>query len=576
MSPRDDDDRRWQALADRIAIGDPLPGDDADFFQAHKETHPECAAESQAWDELLGQLGEANGDLHEPGDDALVAAIVANYRTQQIPSAEITQRPREPATKPAVLQVYRRSRWPLIAAGGLAVAASLALFVFFQGPPAQGPQAPKQALAKPPILTPSATKIEPRAPQGKPTGEFAKTRDDALIALGTADGLRIEGRRARVGERVAKDLTMTAEAETCLVFHAPFASVCLSAGTTATLRQSDTERSFDLERGALVATLDDLPPGQAFTVRADGAQARAIGTVFLVRIAAEEHNGERVEVGVFEGKVQIQASQSDPAHTLGALEHANLKHPERVTALPQDLKAWASARSDTAALWRQLDTPSQLYLEAHRSSLQIDGHRLGQLQSDGVELLVSAGEHIIEARDNNSPGRTRARSFVGNPTAPTTINTDDLRAPARATKGTSAIDRPVVPPQPPGPSIRELRGRASDARAERAWRSAIEAYEELLRRYPTSPEAHNVRVQLGELLRRQGQPARALGHFNAYLIRGGPLAAEARFGKVLALQQLGRSNDEAAAIADFLSRHPHHIEADKLRQRALELDALTL
>ncbi|HGG56768.1 MAG TPA: tetratricopeptide repeat protein, partial [Nannocystis exedens] len=113
------------------------------------------------------------------------------------------------------------------------------------------------------------------------------------------------------------------------------------------------------------------------------------------------------------------------------------------------------------------------------------------------------------------------------------------------------------------------------ARAKHAWRAAIDAYEELLELYPATPEAHNVQVQLGELLRRQGQPGRALGHFQAYLIRGGPLAAEARFGKVLALQQLGRSSDEAAAIAEFIRLHPHHIEADKLRQRARELEART-
>ncbi len=584
MSSRDDDDRRWQALADLIAVGDPLASEDADFVRAYEETHPECAAESRTWDELLGQLAGPQGNTHEPGDDALVAAIVADFRGHDKASAEVTDASSKPAsTEPAFLHLRRRLKWPLVAAGGLAVAASLALFIPTQGPSGQG-RAPEQALDQALDQSPKQALAEPAKPApatslgASQTGvdKLAITHNDALIALGTARGLTVEGRPMRVGERVAKDLTMTVEAETCLVLYAPFASVCLSPGSTATFRQSATERSFELERGALVATLDSLPPGQAFIVRAEGAEARAIGTVFLVQVAAEQRQGERMEVGVFEGKVKIQGPGSDDAQALGALEYANLGHPEKITALPQELEAWASARSETADLWRHLERPSQLQLGSHSSSLRIDGHRLGQLPSGDVELLIAAGEHTLEIADERSTSR-RVRSFVGDPGVPTTIGADDLRVRTKATKSSlrpSRAETPV-PAQPPGPTIHELRQRASDARAEHAWRGAIEAYEELLKLYPATPEAHNVRVQLGELLRRQGQPGRALDHFNAYLIRGGPLAAEARFGKVLALQQLGRSSDEAAAIADFIRLHPHHIEADKLRQRARELKART-
>ncbi|HFE46557.1 MAG TPA: hypothetical protein ENJ18_13865 [Nannocystis exedens] len=577
MSARDDEDRRWRALADLIALGSPLTSEDADFVRVYESTHPECAAESRIWDELLDKLAGPQGETYESGDDeALVASIVANYRAQDRASAEAVDPPTKPDTKPARLHLRSRSRWPFVAVGGLAVAASLALFLLTQGLPEPGPEAPRQAFVEPPKVKPTTSRGASQAKVDTGADKLINIQDDALIALGTAGGITVEGQPLKVGERIANGLTMTVEDETCLVFHAPFASVCLRPGTIATLHQSATLRSFELERGALVATLDSLPEGQAFIVRAEGGQARAIGTVFLVQVTAEEPRGERVEVGVFSGEVKILAPGFEDAHSLGALEYANLGHPEQKNALPQKLEAWASARSDTADLWRQLERPSQLHLRPFRSSLRIDGHHLGQLPSGDVELLVEAGEHTIEISDERSAGHG-VRSFVGDPTAPTTFGTDDLRAnpkPSKSSPWYSKKSTPV-PVQPPGPTIGELRQRASDARAKHAWRAAIDAYEELLELYPATPEAHNVQVQLGELLRRQGQPGRALRHFQAYLIRGGPLAAEARFGKVLALQQQGRSSEEAAAIAEFIRLHPHHIEADKLRQRALELEART-
>ncbi|MBK8261282.1 MAG: tetratricopeptide repeat protein [Nannocystis sp.] len=117
-----------------------------------------------------------------------------------------------------------------------------------------------------------------------------------------------------------------------------------------------------------------------------------------------------------------------------------------------------------------------------------------------------------------------------------------------------------------GATLVELREAARVARTAGRWQAAADAYGELLERFPGSPEAHNARVQLGDLLRvRLGDPARALGHYQAYVARGGPLDAEARFGAILCLRRLGEEAAASHATEEFLARYPNHLEAAELR-----------
>jgi hypothetical protein len=75
-------------------------------------------------------------------------------------------------------------------------------------------------------------------------------------------------------------------------------------------------------------------------------------------------------------------------------------------------------------------------------------------------------------------------------------------------------------------------------------------------------------VSLGELeLSELGQPAQALRSFESYLHGGGPLTREARFGKIRALQSLGRSSEEQAEISAFLTDYPRSVQAASLRRR---------
>ncbi|MGK3984810.1 tetratricopeptide repeat protein [Sorangium sp. So ce136] len=134
-------------------------------------------------------------------------------------------------------------------------------------------------------------------------------------------------------------------------------------------------------------------------------------------------------------------------------------------------------------------------------------------------------------------------------------------------------------PQPPRQGAEEgamsaeaLLVRAQSRLGQGKSAEASAAYRALLAQHPSSPEARAALVSLGQIALQQGKAAEALGYFERYLAGAGPLAAEARVGRVQCLRRLGRTADERAAIADFLSRHRESVHAPRLRARLAELD----
>ncbi|WP_438006006.1 tetratricopeptide repeat protein [Sorangium sp. So ce321] len=133
-------------------------------------------------------------------------------------------------------------------------------------------------------------------------------------------------------------------------------------------------------------------------------------------------------------------------------------------------------------------------------------------------------------------------------------------------------------PQPPRQGAEEgamsaeaLLVRAQSRLGQGKSAEASAAYRALLAQHPSSPEARAALVSLGQISLQQGKAAEALGYFERYLAGAGPLAAEARVGRVQCLRRLGRAADERAAIADFLSRHGESVHAPRLRARLDEL-----
>ena len=142
-------------------------------------------------------------------------------------------------------------------------------------------------------------------------------------------------------------------------------------------------------------------------------------------------------------------------------------------------------------------------------------------------------------------------------------------APAEPAKAPTAS--PIAAPAPSGGSADELLQRAQAHLGAGRTADALAAYRLLVARHPSSPEARAALISLGRMTL-SGSPGEAIGYFDRYLGGGGPLAEEARLGRVESLRRLGRGGEEAAAIADFLARYPGSVHAERLRARAENLN----
>lgn len=573
---------RWQSIVERETLGEPISADDRRFREEFEAEHPECAAETAAWGELLAALADDESEGTGRGDDegeALAARVLSATRTRSV--AESSEGPAAAVATAIVgegapvLPLATRPRRVAALAAGIAgitaVAASLALF-WRSGAEMIVPT--KIADAEP---KPTATKspTPPTIPDAPPV---APRPEAIVVAMAAAGGLEVDGAAGAVGMSFGEGAIVRAEDAGCLLFREPFAALCLGAGAEARIAAAHGgTREIDLRRGRVVATLDPMGPGQSFTVTTTAGAARAIGTIFAVAI-----DGPAIDVGVVEGKIEVRQAGSESAQRLVAGEAASIAEPATKSALAGDLNTWSRGQAALAELWRDAGaTSSVLAVDgAPGVAVAIDGVALPDQRA--LELLIGAGAHEVSAR--GARGEPRVRTIVGDPATPTRLARGELLArtsaprprppiPGDASEPTPGLgDPPPVATVPATATIAELRREATQARGERRWQDAAAAYRALIDAYPDAPEADNARYQLGDLLRvRLGRPEDALTRFDAYLARGGPLAAEARLGKIRCLQALGRPADEAAAIAEYLARHPDHLEVEAFRQRAREL-----
>jgi tetratricopeptide (TPR) repeat protein len=143
------------------------------------------------------------------------------------------------------------------------------------------------------------------------------------------------------------------------------------------------------------------------------------------------------------------------------------------------------------------------------------------------------------------------------------------------------LGKPVVTPTAtaneaertaPVSTARELLDKARVLRAQGRFTEAANAYARLRTSHPRSKEAHVALLSMGELqLSHLGNASAALRWFQTYVDAGGPLVQEARYGKIRALRQLGRTAQEKREIQRFLSDYPHSVQTPGLRARAGEL-----
>jgi TolA-binding protein len=153
----------------------------------------------------------------------------------------------------------------------------------------------------------------------------------------------------------------------------------------------------------------------------------------------------------------------------------------------------------------------------------------------------------------------------------------EARSPAArpAIDETSPASAPATEPAPTAlaPATADaLFAAANDARQRGAYGEAIRSYLDLTQRFPQSPEAIASHAIVGRLLLDRGEPSSALAEFDAYLQSGmTTLGEEARVGRALALERLGRSADEADAWTTLLSSYPQSVHASRARSRLAKL-----
>jgi len=178
-------------------------------------------------------------------------------------------------------------------------------------------------------------------------------------------------------------------------------------------------------------------------------------------------------------------------------------------------------------------------------------------------------ERVLELVDM-SPGPAQhewdlvGTGKLGSVVAPIWSNSGDRARLEDGAEGEPIEDEPVAAPAP-----RELMQEAWELLKQERWQEAAAVYQQIAREAPHSEESHIVLVRLGALqLERLADPQGALTAFDRYLNEGGgPLAAEARRGRIAVFRRLGRADDERAAIEEFLRVHDKSTEAPQLEAR---------
>jgi TolA-binding protein len=144
---------------------------------------------------------------------------------------------------------------------------------------------------------------------------------------------------------------------------------------------------------------------------------------------------------------------------------------------------------------------------------------------------------------------------------------------ASSSPATARHDEPAVEPSVQAAVTADtLFAAANDERQHGAYGEAIRVYRDLSQQFPQSAEATASHAIVGRLLLDRGDPSGALVQFDEYLQSGmTTLGEEARVGRALSLQRLGRSAEEAEGWTTLLSTYPQSVHASRARSRLAAL-----
>lgn len=569
------DCRRFEELALRAFEAAEMTAEEKRFLDQHPVECEQCSQVARA----LQAIRFDSDDVPCDPVDELTTRRVINNALEQVDRppvvAEDASAPPIPATSSSSGAPTTRRRRLLWVVGGLSLGAG--------------------ALAATVVLTLTLSRKPSSALDPTGPGRVAGRITLVSGAVETARG------PAAVGETIApSDRLLVREGRAA--FHADVgASFMVGPSTALEIHNSNTSPlELCLDTGELVAVVTPSTGAPKVTVRVHGLLVTVTGTVFSVRCSEKT-----TEVYVLRGTVEVAEPGRSPRRvTAGRLLRSG---GDPVAPIP---------RSRERALWRQvnaldqLDAGSSAVLRVRSdpagATVAIDGSSLGitpltaalKVGHRRLDLnlprYTSIQEHVLL-----SDGTTSERDFTlqRETSADASTCTSGKEAASGAeTRPPATIGNSNAAANPrPGGMVgrrqaaprhvavaddgwRRLLRLAQQRRAARDWTGAAKAYRELIRRYPRRAEAATALVSLGFLqLDRLGQAAAALRSFRRYLARSkvGAVAREAFWGEAQALRRLGRRQQEARALREFLRRFPGAIQAKRARRRLQALSAGT-
>ncbi len=555
--PRDELER-WSELVDRRALGEQLGAEDDAFSVRYAEAHPECAREL----ELYAELADLSVTPNE-GSRALVDRALKRMEAD------------EAARAVAEVDTFRQRKVPVlrVVVSGLAVAAAV---VFFLRESARRDDGELRASAQASI----------------------PSRAELVYASGSVN---VSGQAASVGHTLLSEgnVIETGEGTACVLID-PEINVCLSTHTRLRLSALRTPaRRLELEAGKAATRLAAQPEGMSLSISVGDVLSTAVGTAFSVE-RADDGVVTTVVTTVLNGKVRVgrkNDAQIVAAHQRAAVSTRAASAGARpgVTSVSRSEEAPSWAMLGPTVLWHDpVAAAIDVRGQPERAEAWLDDQLIGMAPLSSLvpvgshHLIVRSGGQVLLDRElHMNAGETQAVAYLPLLTAATPpvvaaapkplaheLKTGELALDAKALTARELGLREPSPTAAASESPASLLAGARRALREGRYAEAEKSYEAIGSAYPQSEEAHTVLVSLAQLeLTQLGQPERALTRLDAYLAAGGALSEEARVARIHALRSLHRDADEALAIAEFLTKHPHSFQAADLRARLATLEA---
>ncbi len=504
---------RWAGLSDRAACGEQLSVVEAEFLDDHAAACALCAAEVGLWATLgasrddPARLLQPIGRGEDTSEDRRGAARTGWSRRLSVGMLG--------AVAAALIVLVAGARWDRAAAGGAAEG---------QGQAATGQAATVEQVFATFVLVSGDVEVSGRSVR----------RADLRMAPGD---------ELRVGRGYA-----------CLRWGA--VSLCVDERSHLTIeRGSAEEQVLSLRAGTLIAELEGAA-GRRFVVQTPGGAVTVKGTIFATAV-----RDGRVEVRVGRGAVLV-TNDAGAKRLVRASRAVSVQDGIEEHAL--DPARWGvdAARLSVVASWGG-PGPCELEVASEPSSAEV---RVG-----GVLLGVSplsarlpCGAHELTVSHDGFEEERRTLELASGGT---------IQRIVLQSQEVSARDEQVqlVPAPPDSPALgpAALLKVARQHRSQGRYAVAATTYRTVITKHRTSAEAGAALLALGELeLSQLHDPSAALRAFDGYLKRGGPLAQEARYGRIRALQQLGRRSELEREVERFLRDYPTSAQAAQLRGRA--------